>query len=91
MMPMGLDAAIKKRTSGEFKMEVKQQRDTNSLNANFFVLQQTGGKMNFSQNNETTSFQSQTQNRQLESFKEESNESYCLDTWKKEKFQVRNL
>jgi len=37
--------------------------------------QQTGGKMNFSQNNETTSFQSQTQNRQLESFKEESNES----------------
>ena len=31
--------------------------------------------MNFSQNNETTSFQSQTQNRQLESFKEESNES----------------
>jgi hypothetical protein len=58
VMPMGLDAAIKKRTSGEFKME-----------------QQTGGKMNFSQNNETTSFQSQTQNRQLESFKEESNES----------------
>ena len=37
VMPMGLDAAIKKRTSGEFKMEVKQQRDTNSLNANFFV------------------------------------------------------